>query len=163
MKRFLGLTAVALLALTVASATFAAEETVAGKCMTCHKDKSPGLYRQWQMSTHAMHNITCLDCHAAAKGDADAFMHEGGRIATLVTPKDCGKCHEKEAAQTQDSYHAHAGEILESNDAYLAHAAGGMPVVIQAARAATAARSRSTATLPTCCRSRAGPIRASAV
>ena len=117
--------------LTVAaSGVLAADNTVAGKCMTCHKEKSLGLYNQWYMSEHAKHNVTCLDCHAAAQGDADGFMHEGALIATLVTPKDCGQCHEKEAAQVSDSYHAHAGEILESADAYLAHAAGGAPVAI---------------------------------
>ena len=114
----------------VASGVLAADNTVAGKCMTCHKEKSLGLYNQWYMSEHAKHNVTCLDCHAAAQGDADGFMHEGALIATLVTPKDCGQCHEKEAAEVGDSYHAHAGEILESADAYLAHAAGGAPVAI---------------------------------
>jgi hydroxylamine dehydrogenase len=105
-------------------------DSVAGKCMTCHKEKSLGLYNQWYKSAHAKHNVTCLDCHKAQQGDADGFMHEGALIATLVTPKDCGRCHEKEAQQVGDSYHAHAGEILESADAYLAHAAGGAPVAI---------------------------------
>ena len=103
---------------------------VAGKCMTCHKEKSPGLYKQWYMSQHAVHKVTCIDCHGAAKGDKDAFMHEGGRIATLVTPKDCGKCHKKEASEVGSSYHAAAGEILDSKDAYLAHVAAGEPVAI---------------------------------
>ena len=129
MKRFLGLT-VLIMTLALVTCAFAAEETVAGKCMTCHKEKSPGLYRQWQMSGHAMHNVTCLDCHQADKGDIDGFMHEGALIATLVTPKDCGACHEKETAQVDASHHATAGLILDSNDAYLAHAAGGAPASI---------------------------------
>ena len=103
---------------------------VAGKCMTCHKDKSPGLYKQWYMSEHATHKVTCIDCHGAQRGDPDAYMHEGGLIATLVTPMDCGKCHEKEARQVENSYHATAGEILDSKDAYLAHVAGGEPAAI---------------------------------
>lgn len=108
----------------------AASNTVEGKCMTCHKEKSKGLYQQWYMSKHSQHNVTCYDCHAAQKGDKDAFMHEGGLIATLVTPQDCGKCHEAEAKQTGMSYHASAGKILESADAYLAHVAAGNPVAI---------------------------------
>jgi len=106
------------------------EEAVAGKCLTCHKEKTPGLYKQWYGSQHATHNVTCLDCHAAKKGEADAFMHEGALVATLVTPKDCGTCHEKETKEVEMSYHAKAGEILESKDAYLAHVAGGLPVAI---------------------------------
>ena len=128
MKRIL--LATALLTLLWAAAAGAATETVAGKCMTCHKEKTTGLYNQWYKSEHAKHNVTCLDCHQAAKGEPDAFMHEGALIATLVTPKDCGACHQKETEEVTASYHATAGEILESKDAYLAHAAGGAPVAI---------------------------------
>ncbi len=108
----------------------AAAETVAGKCMTCHKEKSPGLYRQWYASSHAKHDVTCLECHGAQRSEPDAFLHEGAYIATLVTPADCGQCHAEEAAQVDASHHAKAGEILESADAYMAHAAGGQPAAI---------------------------------
>lgn len=103
---------------------------VAGRCVTCHKEKSPGIYKQWFASKHAMHKVTCIDCHGAQKGDADAFDHYDGLIATLVTPKDCGGCHKKEADEVGHSYHATAGKILESADAYLAHVAAGDPVAI---------------------------------
>ena len=106
------------------------DKTLEGKCMTCHKEKSPGLYSQWHSSAHAQHNVTCYDCHAAEPSEADAYEHEGAIIATLVTPKDCSGCHETEALEVGASYHATAGEILESLDAYLAHAAGGHPAAI---------------------------------
>lgn len=110
--------------------SWAVDSDVAGKCMTCHKEKSPGLYNQWYDSQHGIHKVTCIDCHGASKGEPDAFMHEGALIATLVTPKDCGACHAKETEEVQNSYHATAGLILESNDAYLAHVAAGEPVAI---------------------------------
>jgi len=130
MKRILGLTALLVILMISADVVATAQDTVAGKCMTCHKEKSPGLYRQWHSSNHAMHNVTCLDCHQAERGDSDGFDHEGALIATLVTPKDCGKCHEREANEVDASHHATAGLILDSNDAYLAHAAGGHPAAI---------------------------------
>lgn len=102
----------------------------AGKCMTCHKEKSPGLYNQWYMSRHASHNVTCIDCHAAEKSDEDAYTHYEATITTLVTPRDCGQCHDREANEVEHSYHAKAGEILESADAYLAHVAAGEPVAM---------------------------------
>ena len=105
--------------------------TVAGRCMTCHKEKSPGLYQQWLGSAHAANGVTCLACHQADRRDPDAYEHYGASIATLVTPKDCGRCHKKEAEEVGASYHATAGEILDSKDAYLAHVAGGSPVAIQ--------------------------------
>lgn len=113
-----------------AFSTLETDARVAGRCMTCHKEKSLGLYKQWFMSQHAMHKVTCIDCHGAQKGDKDGFRHEGALIATLVTPKDCGACHPKEAKEVENSYHATAGEILDSQDAYLAHVAGGEPVAI---------------------------------
>ncbi len=103
---------------------------VAGKCLTCHKEEQPGLYKQWYGSAHAKNGVTCLDCHAAEKSEPDAFEHEGATIATLVTPKDCNECHDKEFEEVQRSYHATAGMILESDDAYMAHAAGGQPAAV---------------------------------
>jgi hypothetical protein len=108
----------------------AQDAKVEGACMTCHKEQSPGLYRQWYDSQHAVHNVTCLKCHIADRGDDDAYEHYGATIATLVTPQDCGKCHKKEAAEVAGSYHATAGQILDSADAYLAHVTAGNPVAI---------------------------------
>jgi hydroxylamine dehydrogenase len=109
----------------------AAENNSAGRCMVCHKEKTRGLYNQWFNSSHAMHNVTCIDCHRAKKNEKDAFLHYDSYIATLVTPKDCGTCHPAEMKEVSGSHHARAGQILESNDAYLAHVAAGHPVAIQ--------------------------------
>ncbi len=109
----------------------AIQDDVAGRCMTCHKKESTGLYNQWYNSAHARHNVTCIDCHGAKRGDADAFEHYDALIATLVTPKDCGVCHKKETEEFTGSHHAKGGQILDSNDAYLAHVTAGHPVAIQ--------------------------------
>jgi len=130
MKKLFYLSLFVLLVLGYSFTKSSNDNVTAGKCMTCHKEKSPGIYNQWFMSGHAKHNVTCLDCHEAKKGESDAFKHEGTYIATLVTPKDCSKCHQKEAEQTMKSHHASAGKILASLDAYLAHAVGGEPVAI---------------------------------
>jgi len=107
-----------------------ATSAFADKCTSCHEKKNPGLFLQWKNSAHGENGIGCIDCHEADSADIDAFKHNGSTIATLVTPKDCSKCHEQEEKETSASYHAHAGEILASADAYLAHAAGGEPVAI---------------------------------
>ncbi len=121
----------AVLFLSLAVAAGAADDPkVAGACMTCHKEKSPGLYKQWFDSQHAAHNVTCLGCHQAQRGDKDAFTHYDATIATLVTPVDCGRCHPRAAEEVGNSYHATAGQILDSADAYLAHVAAGDPVAI---------------------------------
>ncbi|MHC4872775.1 MAG: multiheme c-type cytochrome [Planctomycetota bacterium] len=109
-----------------------AEDALAlkGKCVTCHKRTTPGIYHQWKSSSHAKHNVSCYDCHRASESEEDGFMHEGLRVATLVTPKDCGRCHQQESKEFQSSYHAKAGKILDSSDNYLAGAMGGLPAVV---------------------------------
>ncbi len=129
-----------LLGLAVGAQAATEKATVAGKCMTCHKEKSPGLYQQWLGSQHAANSVTCLDCHRAERREPDAYEHYGAYIATLVTPKDCGRCHKREAEEVAHSYHATAGEILDSKDAYLAHVAGGAPVAIQGCEACHGAK-----------------------
>jgi uncharacterized membrane protein len=92
MNKALVLGSLLLFALATLASASVDPESVAGKCLTCHKEKSPGLYKQWYASEHARHGVTCMDCHQADGKDADAYEHEGGTIATLVTPKDCGRC-----------------------------------------------------------------------
>jgi len=119
-----------LLVFGLAISARSADPQVSGRCLTCHKEKSPGLYRQWLNSRHGLHKVVCLDCHSAGADDKDGFMHEGALIATLVTPTDCGRCHEKEANEMANSHHATAGLILESQDAYLANVTAGEPAAI---------------------------------
>ncbi len=113
---------------SIASAQ-SSDADVANKCIACHQENTPGLVQQWKHSKHAENEVGCLDCHSAEKSEPDAFLHEGAYIATLVTPKDCGQCHEKEATEEENSYHATAGLILESKDAFLGYVGGGTPAV----------------------------------
>lgn len=106
-------------------------QDTAGECLTCHKEKTPGIFRQWNNSKHAENDVTCDVCHGADKGDPDAFEHHGMLIATLVTPDDCGNCHDQEASEFQASHHAQAGLILESADAFQANVVAGQPAAIQ--------------------------------
>ena len=94
-------------------------------CVDCHRVKSPGIVGQWELSEHAASGIGCVQCHTAKEGDVDGYDHEGAFIATIVTPGDCGECHEKETAEFEASHHANAGEILGSLDNVLAEVVEG--------------------------------------
>ena len=94
-------------------------------CVKCHQQQSPGIVDHWEGSTHALKGVGCVECHQANEGDADAFMHQGWLIATVVTPLDCGRCHVEEAQEFGDSHHAAAGNILASLDNYLAETVEG--------------------------------------
>ncbi|NOT00959.1 MAG: hydroxylamine oxidoreductase [Phycisphaerales bacterium] len=94
-------------------------------CIDCHAKEQPGLIDHWRGSTHAEEEVGCLECHAAADGEADAFRHYSQTIATVVTPRDCARCHKAEAEEFGRSHHAKAGNILESLDNFLAEVVEG--------------------------------------
>lgn len=94
-------------------------------CVDCHRVKSPGIVGQWEISQHASSGIGCIECHQAEEGDVDGYDHEGSFIATIVTPGDCGECHEQETAEFEASHHANAGQILGSLDNVLAEVVEG--------------------------------------
>ena len=89
-------------------------------CVDCHKKEDPSVYQQWGSSKHYRASIGCFECHAAAENEADAFKHEGQWIATIVSPKDCARCHAKEAQEFADSHHSKGARILGSLDNVLA-------------------------------------------
>ncbi|MCG8450076.1 MAG: hypothetical protein MI725_10930 [Pirellulales bacterium] len=97
-------------------------------CVDCHRQSSPGIIDHWTGSTHAVKGVGCVECHKAEKGDIDAFNHYGALIATIVTPKDCSRCHKTETAEFIASHHAKAGNILASLDNFLAETVEGARV-----------------------------------
>ncbi len=94
-------------------------------CVACHKKESGSIYEQWGGSKHYRANVGCFECHTANEKDPDAFEHYGQFISTIVSPKDCARCHEHEVQEFNDSHHAKAGRILGSTDNTLAEVVEG--------------------------------------
>lgn len=109
------------------SRTAAAVGTGDGACESCHATQSAALVQQFRSSRHAAAGLSCISCHEAAEGEVDAWKHEGAWISSLVTPKDCGKCHVAEFEEFTRSHHAKAGEIIASLDNVLALKVAGTP------------------------------------
>ncbi len=95
------------------------------KCMECHRVESPAIYRQWGTSRHFRANVGCFECHQANSDDKDAILHYEETIATIVSPKDCSRCHEKEVKEFIGSHHSKAGRIIGSLDNVLAEVVEG--------------------------------------
>ncbi len=95
------------------------------ECVDCHANESPGIVAHWKGSVHAAKGVACVECHKANQGDADGFDHYGVFMATLVTPRDCGRCHQREFEEFSHSHHAKAGNILHSLDNFLAETVEG--------------------------------------
>lgn len=94
-------------------------------CASCHRTEHPGIYQQWGRSKHYGANVGCYECHKADKDDPDAIRHKDFTIAVIVSPKDCGECHNVEADQFSKSHHAKAAEIIGSLDNTLAEVVEG--------------------------------------
>jgi nitrate/TMAO reductase-like tetraheme cytochrome c subunit len=91
------------------------------ECIDCHKKQNPVIYQQWGSSKHHRANVSCYECHIAERSDPDVMKdHYGFMISILVTPKDCARCHTKEAEEFLSSHHSKAGRILGSLDNVLA-------------------------------------------
>ena len=94
-------------------------------CVECHKLENAPIYQQWGDGKHYRANVGCYECHAAQEDESDAFQHEGQWIATIVSPKDCTRCHAKEGAEFAHSHHSKGGRILGSLDNALAEVVEG--------------------------------------
>ena len=90
------------------------------ECIECHKKESQALYQQWGQSKHYRANVGCYECHAANKSDPDAIRHYDQTIATIVSPKDCARCHAREVEEFSGSHHSKGGRIIGSLDNVLA-------------------------------------------
>jgi hypothetical protein len=99
-------------------------------CISCHKSNSPGIVGQWRFSKHGKNGIGCYDCHKAENSDVDAFEHYGESIATIVSPKDCGQCHEQQEQEFTASHHSKAAQFIGSLDNMLGVAVEGAPAAI---------------------------------
>ncbi len=124
----IGLGVLMLLGVTAAGAQAKISEQTQ-KCVECHSEIMPGVVKQWQASAHWDAGVGCYECHGAQKGEPDAMDHNGFFVSTIVSPKDCGKCHPKETAEQEASHHAQAGDILNSKDGLLGQTVGGEPAV----------------------------------
>ncbi len=94
-------------------------------CVECHAQANPGIVSHWEGSPHAEKGVGCVECHAAGSEEPDSYLHYGEQIATVVTPRDCSRCHQTEGEQFAQSHHAKGGNILASLDNFLAETVEG--------------------------------------
>ena len=99
-------------------------------CLACHEPSTPGIVQQWRASRHARAGVDCFSCHRANADDPATFEHYGNKIAVIVTPKYCARCHAQEAKEFQASHHAEATKFIGSLDNVLGEIVEGGPAVI---------------------------------
>ncbi len=126
-----------LLTISVSGAAPEAKPTVSAagqECIECHSSTTPGVVEQWASSRHAQKNVDCYSCHQAEEKDPAAFEHNGQRIAVIVTPNYCSRCHAKEAKEFATSHHAQAAQFIGSLDNVLGEIVEGGPAAANGCR-----------------------------
>ncbi len=116
------------------------------ECIGCHEVIQPGLVQSWRDGRHskitpqaafkkekikrrissqptnpALQKVVvgCYECHALnADQHPDTFEHNGYKIHTVVSSKDCATCHAEEAGQYGHNIMAHAYGNLVDNTVY---------------------------------------------
>jgi hydroxylamine dehydrogenase len=103
-------------------------------CLACHANSTPGIVEQWRGSAHAKASVDCYSCHQGMAGDPATFEHYGQKIAVIVTPNYCGRCHAAENTQFQKSHHANAAQFIGSLDNMLGEIVEGGPAAVNGCR-----------------------------
>jgi hydroxylamine dehydrogenase len=112
-------------------------------CLECHRTIHPGIVADWEKSrmskvtpaqalkkTELERRISvekapggladvvvgCAECHTLSSDThEDSFEHQGFRVHTVVTPRDCAACHAVEAEQYTGNLMSHAYGNLNHN------------------------------------------------
>lgn len=80
---------------------FSGSFVLAQTCVECHKDITPNIVTDWQLSKHAENNIDCSFCH----GDGHNGMNDVDKVE-LPTPETCGVCHDTQVEQFKKGKHS---------------------------------------------------------
>ncbi len=117
------------------------------ECLMCHVTATPGIVADWKRSRHYRTTpsqaleapelerrvsiktppernknvaVGCAECHMLNPDDhKDTFEHNGRKVHTMVTPKDCQTCHPVEREQFSKNLMAHARGNLTKNKVYM--------------------------------------------
>ena len=135
MRPMIGIVTVLILAVCGQAQAQAPAVSPAGQqCLNCHSSTTPGVVQQWRGSAHAKKNVDCYSCHQASAGDPATFDHYGQRIAVIVSPKYCARCHAQEVEQFDKSHHAKGAQFIGSLDNFLGEIIEGGPAAVNGCR-----------------------------
>jgi hypothetical protein len=76
------------------------------ECVVCHRRTTPGIVQQYGVSTMAVAEVNCVDCHEVDEGYPGGVEHEGVYVLPSPSAAMCDRCHTTEVAQFNQSRHA---------------------------------------------------------
>ncbi len=80
---------------------FTASIGLAQDCVKCHKEVTPAIVTDWQISKHSEKEVGCADCH----GEEHTSAEDVAKV-DIPTPETCADCHEDQVAQFKKGKHA---------------------------------------------------------
>jgi hydroxylamine dehydrogenase len=91
-----------------------------GFCISCHQERTPGLFQSWVESKHAKNGVNCITCHIDHQAASDQ--------KAMVFPEKCGECHKNQLEEFQKGRHSIGFDRMRIQGEYL-----GIPQEIRAA------------------------------
>ena len=88
---------------------FAASFALADECSECHKDVTPNIVSDWEISKHSENEILCSTCH----GDEHTSTDDVEKVL-IPTPETCAECHEDRVEQYKKGKHAVAWAAMKA-------------------------------------------------
>jgi hydroxylamine dehydrogenase len=81
----------------------------AQECVECHKEVTPNIVSDWQLSKHSQNEINCSICH----GDAHKDPYDVANVQ-IPTPETCANCHDDRVEQFKAGKHAAAWAAMKA-------------------------------------------------
>lgn len=78
-------------------------------CVECHKDITPNIVSDWQLSRHSGNGVECSTCH----GNGHTNARDVPKVQ-IPTPETCGACHEERVSQYKKGKHALAWAAMKA-------------------------------------------------
>ncbi len=88
------------------------EKIDVGFCISCHQERTPGLFQSWAESKHAEKGVNCVTCHLDHQAASDQ--------RSMVFPDKCGECHKTQLDEFRKGRHSIAFERMRAQGEYLA-------------------------------------------
>ncbi len=79
------------------------------ECAACHREITPGVVVDWELSAHHEIDVGCADCHGDGHMSADDVAE-----VSLPTAATCGDCHDEQAEQFGRGKHALAWAAMNA-------------------------------------------------
>ncbi len=79
------------------------------ECVSCHRETTPNIVKDWELSQHRVRGVDCAMCHGSEHRSA-----EDVELVKTATPDVCATCHPVQTDQFKAGKHALAWASMEA-------------------------------------------------